>query len=180
VTVRVALELSLALVTGFSPAAAAQPGAGVEGDVRDIVQEVRDIVRRIESISGDMTTTETKDAVEVTLAADVLFAFDSAKLTPEASKRISEVAAKITEDASGKVSVTGHTDSVGTDAYNQTLSEQRAASVAAALKAIAPGEYAVVGKGESEPVAENQVNGKDNPAGRKLNRRVTIAFSTEG
>lgn len=179
-TATTALALTLVVLTGFSPEAAAQPGSGTGRDVRDLAREVRGIVRQIESISGDISTTETPDAVEVTLAADVLFAFDSADLTQQASSRIAEVAAKISEDATGAVSVTGHTDSIGTNAYNQTLSEQRAAAVAAALKAIAPADYVTIGKGESEPVADNEVDGQDHPEGRKLNRRVTIAFATGG
>lgn len=150
-----------------------------ESRVREVVRDGRvlEIVRRVASISGDVRTSETPDTVEVALAADVLFAFDSADLTPEAAARIAEVAARVGAEATGQVAVVGHTDSVGENAYNQTLSEQRAQAVANALAAAAPADYAVTGKGESEPVAD-EATGGDQAAG--LNRRVTISFGTAG
>ncbi|WP_460802557.1 OmpA family protein [Microbacterium sp. GXF6406] len=71
--------------------------------------------------------------------------------------------------------VSGHTDAIGSDDENQTLSEQRAASVVAALeKAGVPSDLTAEGYGESLPVAANEIDGRDNPAGRQLNRRVEI------
>jgi OmpA-OmpF porin, OOP family len=136
---------------------------------------VLDIVRRVESISGDVSTVETPEKVELTLAADVLFAFDSADLTADAAARIAEAAARITQNGTGPVSVVGHTDSVGSDAYNQDLSARRAAAVAAGLGAIARADYQVAGRGESEPVA-----GNDTDQGRQQNRRVTVSFARKG
>jgi len=150
--------------------------------VREIVRDGRvvELVRRIASISGDIRTSETPEQVQVDLSSDVLFAFDSAALSPQASTRIAEVAERIGNEATGPVTVVGHTDSVGDDAYNQELSEQRAQAVADALAAISPADYQVSGRGESEPVAPNEVEGADDPEGRQLNRRVTITFATDG
>jgi outer membrane protein OmpA-like peptidoglycan-associated protein len=69
------------------------------------------------------------------------------------------------------IKVVGHTDNVGTDAYNQTLSERRANSVADYLlsQGVAPNKVSSEGKGESEPVAEN-----DTEEGRAKNRRVDL------
>jgi OOP family OmpA-OmpF porin len=71
------------------------------------------------------------------------------------------------------VIATGHTDSVGTDAYNQKLSERRAAAVKDYLvsKGIPAAKVTTIGKGESQPVATNKTAG-----GRQKNRRVDIEF----
>jgi len=69
------------------------------------------------------------------------------------------------------IKVIGHTDSVGSDSYNQSLSERRASSVAEYLLAqgVAPNKLTSEGKGESEPVADNETD-----AGRAKNRRVEL------
>jgi outer membrane protein OmpA-like peptidoglycan-associated protein len=69
------------------------------------------------------------------------------------------------------IRVVGHTDSVGTDAYNQGLSERRASSVVEYLltQGLAPGKLTSEGKGESEPVADNETD-----EGRAQNRRVEL------
>jgi outer membrane protein OmpA-like peptidoglycan-associated protein len=132
---------------------------------------------------GEETTTRTGDTVEVELAADVLFEFDSARLTPAASDRITSLADRIGDQArAGTVTITGYTDDVGDEAYNQALSEQRAESVRAALEpAIGRSDlsFEVSGRGEADPAAPNQINGTDNPDGRARNRRVTIRYEAE-
>jgi outer membrane protein OmpA-like peptidoglycan-associated protein len=129
---------------------------------------------------GVETTTRTGDTVEVTLAADVLFEFDSATLTADAQARLADLAGRIAANAApGSLTITGHTDDVGDDGYNQTLSEQRAAAVQAALEpAIGRADlsFDVSGRGEGEPVAPNAINGNDNPDGRARNRRVAIVY----
>src|SRR5262249_53365641 len=72
------------------------------------------------------------------------------------------------------VRVEGHTDSKGSELYNQRLSEKRAAAVMDYLVShgVPREKLTSVGKGESEPIAPNDINGKDNPAGRAENRRV--------
>lgn len=129
---------------------------------------------------GSQTTTRTEDTVEIELAADVTFEFDSADLTPEARSRIEALAADIAEQArAGTITVTGYTDSHGEDAYNQSLSEQRAEAVRAVLEPVVGRSdltWSVSGRGEADPVAPNEINGQDNPDGRARNRRVTIVY----
>jgi outer membrane protein OmpA-like peptidoglycan-associated protein len=135
------------------------------------------------SADGAATTTRVGDTVEVSLATDVLFAFDSASLDAGAAARIDELAGEVAADAAGgTVTIVGHTDDAGEDAYNQTLSEQRAEAVRAALEpAIGRGDlaYDVSGSGETDPVAPNAVHGAPNPDGQARNRRVTITYEAE-
>jgi outer membrane protein OmpA-like peptidoglycan-associated protein len=133
---------------------------------------------------GVETTTREGDTVVVTLDTDVLFPFDSASLTPEASTRVADLAGDIADTAAGgSVTITGHTDDVGDDAYNQTLSEQRAEAVRAALEPAVDRSdlsFEVSGSGETDPVAPNEINGQPNPDGQARNRRVTITYQAEG
>jgi OOP family OmpA-OmpF porin len=104
----------------------------------------------------------------------VLFDFDSATLRPSAAP-ILDAVAKVTRPITGRIQVNGHTDAVGSDEYNNDLSTRRAQAIAQALAdrhVTAP--FAVKGFGESQPVAANQIDGKDYPAGRQLNRRVDL------
>lgn len=135
------------------------------------------LTRRSGDVAGDVQIEESPEQVGVVLDASVLFAFDSADLAPEAQSRLAEVAADIAARGTGEVVVTGHTDSDGDRSYNQTLSEQRAQSVVAALQASAGGAvtFSAVGKGESDPVVSN-----DTDEGKQANRRVTIVYAVEG
>jgi OmpA-OmpF porin, OOP family len=122
---------------------------------------------------------ESRGQAELTLQSDVLFRFDKSTLTPKAQTILRAVAQQIKARAHGTVRVTGYTDSIGTDAVNIPLSEARARSVVAALTPLTPGiNYSSQGLGSADPVAPNTLpDGADNPAGRALNRRVTIAFA---
>ena len=117
----------------------------------------------------------------MTFAADVLFRFDSARLSPKAESRIAEAAAKIGDNDPQSVRVTGYTDSKGSDDYNVGLSRRRAAAVAAALRAELGGAAPPLrtrGRGEADPVAPNtRPDGSDNPRGRARNRRVEVTFA---
>ena len=130
----------------------------------------------------DPTTTleqkqEEKDDTVVTLTSDLLFDFGEASLTPEAEKAVAELAGEVPQDAT--VRVDGYTDSVGDEAFNQELSEERADAVADVLGAERSDlTLRVKGHGETDPVAENEVDGEDNPAGRALNRRVEVTYPT--
>jgi len=110
-------------------------------------------------------------AEKVTLAADVLFDFDKAVLKPEGKSKLDDLATKVTAINLEVVIAIGHTDSVGSDAYNQKLSVRRAESVKAYLvsKGVEPNRVYTEGKGEKQPVASNST--KD---GRQKNRRVEI------
>lgn len=107
-------------------------------------------------------------------AGDVLFAFDSAELSESAKASLTEISKRLTGADLVSVQVAGHTDSKGTDAYNQGLSERRAQSVATFLTAqgISAQKLSIVGYGESQPVADN-----GNDEGRSQNRRVELHVS---
>ncbi len=110
-------------------------------------------------------------AQKVTLAADVLFDFDKAILKNEGKSKLDDLAGKMRDINLEVVIAIGHTDSIGSDAYNQKLSVRRAESVKAYLvsKGIEPNRIYTEGKGEKQPVASNKTND-----GRAKNRRVEI------
>ena len=110
-------------------------------------------------------------AQKITLAADVLFDFDKAVLKNEGKSKLDDLANKIRGINLEVVIAIGHTDSIGSDAYNQKLSVRRAESVKAYLvsKGVEPNRIYTEGKGEKQPVASNK--SKD---GRQKNRRVEI------
>ncbi|HEV2767790.1 MAG TPA: OmpA family protein, partial [Acidimicrobiales bacterium] len=120
-----------------------------------------------------------QDSIEVSLAADVLFAFDSAALEPAAEPSLAEARQLLTR-ATDAVTIVGHTDNVGSDQYNDDLSLRRAESVRQALAAelaAAGVEVVVEGRGKRHPVApNNNEDGSDNPEGRQKNRRVTVSI----
>jgi outer membrane protein OmpA-like peptidoglycan-associated protein len=111
----------------------------------------------------------------VNLAAkNVFFATASSKLLSKSFPKLNDVVTILNENPSYKVQIDGHTDSQGKDDYNQTLSDQRAASVKAYLvsKGISESRLASAGYGETKPVADNNT-----AAGRAKNRRVEMTLS---
>lgn len=117
--------------------------------------------------------------IAVRLSSDVLFDFGEAKLKPQAFQALDDVVGTIQNKAKGVISITGHTDSKGSDAANLKLSFERAEAVKNYF--LSKGlnfDYQIDGKGESEPIAPNQLNqGEDNPEGRQKNRRVDIIIN---
>jgi outer membrane protein OmpA-like peptidoglycan-associated protein len=115
---------------------------------------------------------------EVIVIRDVHFEFNSAKLTGSDKMQLEKVATKLKgEAASTRLSVTGHTDSVGRDAYNQKLSDRRAHSVVDYLIGAGVPRASFVsvrGMGKSQPVADNKT-----ADGRALNRRVEIKIDRQ-
>lgn len=99
------------------------------------------------------------------------FDFNKATLRPEGRQKVEHAAGVLRENVTVHVVVEGHTDSVGSDAYNQRLSERRAASVRDYLveKGISPSRIRTQGYGETRPVASNATE-----EGRAQNRRVEI------
>ena len=110
---------------------------------------------------------------KVTFAADAFFDFDKSVLKPEGKKSIDDAIAKMKSIDVEIVIATGHTDSIGTDAYNQKLSERRATSVKEYMvsKGVPAAKVTTLGKGETQPVATNKTK-----EGRAKNRRVDIEF----
>ncbi|MES9868814.1 MAG: OmpA family protein [Sedimenticola sp.] len=119
----------------------------------------------------DMNGCEIIDSVTIDLTNDE-FDFDSAKLKPAMMSALDDVAARVNASAGDEsLMIVGHTDSVGSEAYNQGLSERRAQSVADYLagQGISAGKMSTMGKGESSPIADNGTS-----EGRAKNRRVEI------
>lgn len=128
-----------------------------------------------------LDTVETSTAIEVTLAADVLFDFDKAVIRAGAEQTLHDLAQIIRDKVRGppenQVRIQGYTDALGASAYNQGLSERRAASVKAWLvgREKLPPALTTAGFGARDPVAPNiRPNGSDDPEGRQRNRRVTV------
>ncbi len=155
----------------------ALPDSAALAGVTNPAQFVRPLVRHVADLEQRVSIAEQPGQVDESLAADVLFAVDSATLTPAAQATLAAVAARVKERAKGAVTVVGHTDSTGTPAYNAQLSLARARAVQAALQ---PGVGSGVtltptGVGERQPVADNAT-----PEGRAQNRRVTVTYRIGG
>jgi OOP family OmpA-OmpF porin len=110
-------------------------------------------------------------AAKVTLNADALFDFDKSVIKPAAKASLDSLAGKVKSLTLEVIVAVGHTDSIGTDAYNQKLSIRRAEAVKKYLvsQGIEAKRIYVEGKGESQPVADNKTK-----EGRAKNRRVQI------
>ena len=108
--------------------------------------------------------------------SDVLFDTGRATLKAGATRDLDRLAQALKDNASTRVKIEGYTDSVGSDSYNQRLSERRAEAVADALqmRGVPASRYQVEGLGKEFPVASN-----DTPEGRQQNRRVEIVFSDD-
>lgn len=177
--------LASALLPGtLVSAGAQQDGTGVDlgGTPESVSLAPLDGVPLVlveEALDGSVGLAFSEDVIEVTLAADVLFAFDSATLEPTAEPSIAEARELLTR-ATKTVTIVGHTDDLGSDEYNDELSLRRAESVRQALSAelsAAGVEVVVEGRGKRDPVAPNaNEDGLDNPAGRQQNRRVTVSI----
>ena len=110
-------------------------------------------------------------ATKVTYAADAFFDFDKAVLKPEGKAKLDDLVSKVKGINLEVIIAVGHTDSVGSDAYNQKLSVRRSEAVKAYLvsKGIEKNRVYTEGKGEKQPVADNKTK-----EGRAKNRRVEI------
>lgn len=155
-------------------AAAPAPPSRQIGTTSALTGQTSALTGTISDFMVERTATETR----VALAADTLFEFDKAVLTPEAQANLNRTADLVREGGAGTVRVLGHTDAKGDDAYNDSLSKRRGEAVVAWFKSqpgLAARDFAVEGRGKREPVAPNTTpDGADDPQGRARNRRVVV------
>jgi outer membrane protein OmpA-like peptidoglycan-associated protein len=117
------------------------------------------------------------EGIQVTFESGLLFDFDSDVVKAEAAQNLRNLSTSLDKYPNTDLLVVGHTDAVGSDTYNQELSERRARSTALYLvsQGVDADRLRTVGRGEVEPVVTN-----DTDAGRSQNRRVEVAiFATE-
>ena len=177
----------IAMLAIAMPAFAQAPNAAPQGHVNDLVFHVADLVYRVDDMGGKIESLQVKETsteVRIDLSADVLFAFDKADLLPKAQQTLSQAAAIIRDKAKGTVRIDGYTDAKGSDAYNQSLSERRAAAVESWFKVtghLKDVSFVAKGFGATNPVAPNtKPDGSDDPEGRQKNRRVAIVLTKVG
>ncbi|MBI2383702.1 MAG: OmpA family protein [Gammaproteobacteria bacterium] len=144
--------------------------ARIEGPLDDDGDGVPDETDRCPATRGGIKVDESGCAVTQTFNLfDVSFAPDSADLTDDGRRTLDGVADTLLQQENLKVEVAGHTDSIGSEAYNMLLSQQRAEAVVAYFveKGLASERLSAIGYGESQPLASNE-----SEEGRAQNRRV--------
>ena len=145
-------------------AAGAAVGAAVGRRMDKQEQELR-------QIEGVEVTRPSEGEINVRLTNDILFDHNSSALRAASRTTLTDLAQNFRQYPDNLIAIEGHTDSTGTDQYNQRLSEQRASNVADYLieGGVPASSITVYGFGESRPKSSN-----DTPEGRQLNRRVEI------
>jgi len=143
--------------------------------------------------TADIQRTDPDDTVFVTIYVDslyidrdfelanILYDYDKASLRPESAASLEKLTTLMKDNPSIDIEIYSYTDSKGSDAYNQNLSQERAQSVVDYLvqNGVERSRMQAKGMGNADPVAPNQVNGKDNPEGRQQNRRTTFRIITD-
>lgn len=154
-------------------AAEARRNAAQAQSAQEQAQLAQQRATTLEQELSELKAKKTDRGMVLTLG-DVLFDTGLATLKPGAYATIDRLSSVLKEAPDRKVMIEGHTDSVGSDEYNQGLSERRAAAVQTALleRGVRSEQITAVGKGEGVPVASN-----DNSAGRQQNRRVEMIFT---
>lgn len=148
-------------------------------DIYDLLLDTPILTYNIDNL---VKVTQQESEILIELSADVLFDFDKSTLKQSAVASLKKVATRIKGDAIGDVRVEGHTDSKGSNEYNQTLSEKRAISVRdwfVSDGGLSNVQFVTKGLGELKPVVSNtKEDGGDDPIGRQRNRRVEIIIKT--
>lgn len=119
------------------------------------------------------TVARVGEGIAVTFASGLLYDFDSDAVKADAATNLKNLAASLQKYPNTDLLIVGHTDAVGADDYNQSLSQRRAAAAASYLASlgVSSNRLRSLGRGETEPIATN-----DTEAGRQQNRRVEIAI----
>jgi outer membrane protein OmpA-like peptidoglycan-associated protein len=150
------------------------PGLKLRAGAQLAPARVLDLVSVVESQGGEERRSDTPDSVTFALQAEVLFSKDSAKLSPDASSRISAIADEVEKQHATNLRVFGFTDNLGSSEHGLVLSKQRAEAVHSLLEqrlSDAGITYEIRGYGEQYPIADNSTED-----GRKKNRRVEVSF----
>ncbi len=145
---------------------------GATGNYMDRQQQEFEAQLADEQRRNDLEIQRLQDeSLKIDVSSEVSFDFNSASLKPAFLPTLNKVADILVRYPKTRVTVIGHTDNVGSDAYNQVLSERRAQSVVNYLSdhGVARARLEAVGRGETQPRATNAT-----AAGRQLNRRVEI------
>jgi outer membrane protein OmpA-like peptidoglycan-associated protein len=147
---------------GIGGLAGAAIGAYMDRQERDL---------RARTAGTDVQVIRRGDDLVLNMPSGITFAYDSATVQPQFQPTLDQVAQVLSQYDQTYIDVYGHTDSTGSDAYNQTLSERRASSVAGYLstRGVQSARVATRGFGETQPVASNETE-----EGRSANRRVEI------
>jgi outer membrane protein OmpA-like peptidoglycan-associated protein len=150
------------LGAGIGGLAGAGIGAYMDRQERDL---------RARTAGTDVQVTREGDNLVLNIPSGITFAYDSADVQPQFKRTLDQVAETLAQYNQTYIDVYGHTDSTGSDAYNQTLSERRATSVADYLagRGVQPARIGTRGFGETQPIASN-----DTDPGRAANRRVEV------
>ncbi len=113
------------------------------------------------------------EGIDVTFASGILFPFNSTEILPQGRANLQELANSLQKYATSDLLIVGHTDSVGTDAYNMDLSQRRAEAASSYLQSlgVSSARIRTSGRGKTEPVQSN-----DTEEGRQRNRRVEVAI----
>ena len=151
-------------------------GAGIGGIAGAAVgytmdKQIKELKEQTAGSGVDITPTDNGQAILVNLPEGVTFDVGSYSLRPEFRATLDKVADNLKQYPNSLIDVYGHTDSTGSDAYNQTLSENRARTVAnyLSMQGVTPARIRSQGYGETMPVADNTTD-----EGRRKTRRVEI------
>jgi outer membrane protein OmpA-like peptidoglycan-associated protein len=153
-------------------------GAAVGGAAGAVIGRQMD--RQAEELAATIpgaTVQRVGEGIVVTFDSGLLFPFNSTDLLPAGQDNLRNLATSLQQNPETEVLIVGHTDAVGSDSYNQNLSEQRASSAASILASngIPRDRIRTSGRGELEPIADNETE-----TGRQQNRRVEVAiFASE-
>jgi outer membrane protein OmpA-like peptidoglycan-associated protein len=126
---------------------------------------------RARTAGTDVQVTREGDNLVLNIPSGITFAYDSADVQPQFQRTLDQVASTLSQYNQTYIDVYGHTDSTGSDGYNQTLSERRATAVADYLssRGVQTARIGTRGYGETQPIASN-----DTDQGRAANRRVEV------
>ncbi|MFA7597412.1 MAG: OmpA family protein [Novosphingobium sp.] len=154
-------------------------GAGIGGVAGGAIgykmdQQIKELKEQTAGSGVDVTETPDGKAILVNLPDGVTFAVDSTTISPAFQSTLDQIATSLKTYPDSLIDVYGHTDSTGSDTYNQGLSERRAKAVAdyLAMRGVSSARIRSQGFGEQYPVATNET-----AEGRALNRRVEIKIT---